>query len=267
MPLAIKVGKGTSSSPPPRRGVDRVRPLEPVAPVTGRSVYVGFVPVGWAALISDDDRSLAVLTELGDDAPRVTQGYGGWEEVDRRGRTSLTHWTGFKPMGIELDLTFDDLDAGKSVETAVDILEALAGRGRRRPAGGPPPLIVDTASVMAHDVRTDPDTRWVITDLEFDDDETIVNHAGNRVRVDVTVHLLQHVSDKRLQDRAAAARQRNKSRKKNSATRRYTVKQGDTLQKIARAKLGDAGRWTQIAKLNGLRDPRAVKPGQVIRLP
>jgi nucleoid-associated protein YgaU len=36
---------------------------------------------------------------------------------------------------------------------------------------------------------------------------------------------------------------------------------------IARRELGDAGRWTEIAKLNGMRDPRAVKPGARIRLP
>jgi nucleoid-associated protein YgaU len=31
--------------------------------------------------------------------------------------------------------------------------------------------------------------------------------------------------------------------------------------------LGDARRWREIADLNGIRDPRAITVGQVLRLP
>jgi hypothetical protein len=36
---------------------------------------------------------------------------------------------------------------------------------------------------------------------------------------------------------------------------------------VARKKLGDAGRWPELAQLNGIRDPLAVKAGARIRLP
>jgi nucleoid-associated protein YgaU len=39
------------------------------------------------------------------------------------------------------------------------------------------------------------------------------------------------------------------------------------LLAIAARELGDADRWVELAELNGLRDPRAITPGQVIRLP
>jgi nucleoid-associated protein YgaU len=47
----------------------------------------------------------------------------------------------------------------------------------------------------------------------------------------------------------------------------YTVKRGDTLSSIAADQLGDYRRWTEIADLNDIRDPRRVKVGQTLRLP
>ncbi|MER7874821.1 N-acetylmuramoyl-L-alanine amidase [Streptomyces solisilvae] len=47
----------------------------------------------------------------------------------------------------------------------------------------------------------------------------------------------------------------------------YTVGKGDTLWSIAASKLGDGSRWTEIAKLNGLKDPGAIAVGQKLKLP
>ncbi|MEV7793428.1 LysM peptidoglycan-binding domain-containing protein [Streptomyces sp. NPDC087512] len=47
----------------------------------------------------------------------------------------------------------------------------------------------------------------------------------------------------------------------------YTVKKGDTLWGIAHARLGDGGRWGEIAKLNGLKDANALSVGQKLKLP
>lgn len=47
----------------------------------------------------------------------------------------------------------------------------------------------------------------------------------------------------------------------------YTVRQHDTLVKIAREKLNDARRWTEIAKLNGLKNADNIRPGTEILLP
>lgn len=239
----------------------------PKKPVVGNPADVDTVPIGWALLRAEDDRTLSVLCELDDGPPRVTDGYGGWNEVDRRGRVSLTDWAGFKPISIELDLYLDDFDAGKSVEGAIDVLEALGGRGRLATGGQPPVLIVNTQGVMPFDAHVFPGARWVINDLEWDDDATIVNDYGNRVRAGVTVSLLQHVDDQRLQDRALAARRKLRKSEHNGARRRVVAKSGDTLMSIARRELGDAGRWTQLAKINGIRDPRSIRSGAVIRLP
>lgn len=245
---------------------ERQRRNPPTRPLSGgRASERIVVPIGWALLQASDDPALSIVVELGDSAPRVTQGYGGWDSVERARRVALTSWRGFEPVAIELELFIDNLAEGKSIEPVLDILEALAGRGRRSTGGEPPLLRVDTSGVMPHDLTASPDVRWVITDLDWDDEDTIVNHAGNRIRAGVTVALLQHVRDTRLEDRALLARRQAQA--KQGAKRTYTAKTGETLVTIARDKLGDPGRWDELAKLNNIRDPRGIKSGARIKLP
>lgn len=54
-----------------------------------------------------------------------------------------------------------------------------------------------------------------------------------------------------------------------AAAKTYTVKAGDTLSKIAKEHLGNAGAYMKIFDLNKdqLSDPNKIKPGQVLRLP
>ena len=47
----------------------------------------------------------------------------------------------------------------------------------------------------------------------------------------------------------------------------YTVLRGDTLTGIAAKVYRDAAIWRQIAKANGIRDPRRLQPGLVLNLP
>lgn len=65
--------------------------------------------------------------------------------------------------------------------------------------------------------------------------------------------------------KAAAARRRANGR----AQTMHTVKSGDTLSKIAKKYLGDAGRYPEIFKANQpmLTDPNKIFPGQVLRIP
>ena len=54
-----------------------------------------------------------------------------------------------------------------------------------------------------------------------------------------------------------------------AAAKTYTVQAGDTLSKIAKEHLGNAGSYMKIFELNKdqLSDPDKIKPGQVLRLP
>lgn len=66
---------------------------------------------------------------------------------------------------------------------------------------------------------------------------------------------------------AAGLEDPRRSTERGAAAQSYEVRQGDTLSGIARDQLGDAGRWPDIAALNGLEDPDAIRPGQSLRLP
>jgi LysM repeat protein len=49
--------------------------------------------------------------------------------------------------------------------------------------------------------------------------------------------------------------------------RRYTVRSGDTLSKIAREFYGDAHAYMRIAEANGIADPNRIFPGQDLVIP
>lgn len=54
-----------------------------------------------------------------------------------------------------------------------------------------------------------------------------------------------------------------------TSAKTYTVKAGDTLSKIAKEHLGNAGAYMKIFDLNKdqLSDPDKIKPGQVLKMP
>jgi hypothetical protein len=47
----------------------------------------------------------------------------------------------------------------------------------------------------------------------------------------------------------------------------YTVKQGDTLQGLSSNLLNEPSKWNEVARLNGLKNPNRIFPGQVIDVP
>lgn len=49
--------------------------------------------------------------------------------------------------------------------------------------------------------------------------------------------------------------------------KRYVVQRGDTLSSIAGALYDDPTQWRPIASANGLDDPLAIRPGQVLSIP
>ncbi len=46
-----------------------------------------------------------------------------------------------------------------------------------------------------------------------------------------------------------------------------TLRRGDRLDQIATGIYQDPGRWREIARLNGIRDPRRLEPGQLLLVP
>lgn len=246
-------------------------------------------PVGFVAIVCDDPPR-TVVARLGPERPDVSSGYGGWEEVARPRRSTVTSWTGQPARRMALSVVIDNHYAGTSIEDQIRDLERMA----LPRAGGQPPTVTLLARGGHIPYRN---LTWVIDTLEWGD--AIMNAHGNRTRQAATVTLLQYVADDLIDARSrksSAQRRREKkarlsgkNSKKNARAKRKPAARnrrsarggghhrsadagavafdGDDLMSVAARELGDARRWREIADLNGIRDPRAVTVGQVLRLP
>jgi nucleoid-associated protein YgaU len=222
---------------------------------------------GTISIGSGPDPALVVNALLDEETAEVTSGYGGWDLISRPRRTSLTQWTGAEPFRMTLPILLDRFADGEgSVEAEIRNLELMASV----PRGLQEPPRIFLAGPVPHT-----DLTWVLEDLTWG--ATLVNSAGDRTRQHVTLALLQYVKPDRITVKSSAVRKRERARGKpkpgNSPDRGsgdvliYTCVTGDTLSKIAARELGSAGRWHEIAKLNGLRDPNNLHLGQKLRMP
>jgi LysM domain len=264
-------------------------------------------PLGWVRIRSTDP-PITIQCRLGPDAPNVTQGYGGWSEVARPRRSTLSVWQGIPALRMDLSILLDRFRIQSSIEQQIAQLERLSGPSA---SDGAPARVKITArgNAVPRQGRI-----WVIDSLSWGD--RAMNAKGNRVRQQVTLGLLEYVHDVRVDQGSPAQRQVAKAkatktrvgapRKRVVATKgRLSTSPataprsapsggdsalsavqtsgsaivvatapapsaygtGDDLLSIAARELGDANRWVEIAQLNGIRDPRSITPGQVIRLP
>jgi hypothetical protein len=224
------------------------------------------------SLVQVDPSGPTVVAALGDGPPTLS-GEGGWEVVKRPKWVGFTNWEGIDPYTLDIPLLFDGFARDVSVERDLGLMQMMM-----RPAVTPstrPPIIRAVGPVpMTH-------LRWVITNIEWGD--CVRRADGARTRQFVTLHLLQFIPPDVMvagtSSPAEAAQVRaTSSGGVTSATTpapatpapsaaTYTVRSGDTLSAIAARVLGNANRWQEIANLNSIRDPRALRVGQVLRLP
>jgi nucleoid-associated protein YgaU len=67
--------------------------------------------------------------------------------------------------------------------------------------------------------------------------------------------------------REAAVQAVDPPRSSPTVEKTYVVRRGDTLSSIAAALYRDAGRWRELARANGITNPRDLRPGQVLTAP
>lgn len=259
--LTGKKGAATSSI----GGLPKASKSAKVTGITGAPPFdARKVPAGWAALVAN---GMVVLARLGEGPALTSGGYGGWEVISRRGRVGLTDYAGRDPLTLTLPLLLDAYAAGGSVEQQRTTLEGMAG------TWGVPPVPVPARIYgvgLPHREK-----RWVINDLSFGDGVEF-NAAGQLARQPVTVTLLEHVDGGKLIV-SKVKRQHRKApdgTKLNPSLKRVVVHQGDTLTTIAVAVYGAAKYWKKIAAVNvdkhghkPIRDPKALRQGQVLKIP
>jgi nucleoid-associated protein YgaU len=196
-----------------------------------------------------------VWFQLGPTNPVISDGYGGWEVVQRPHRVALTNWTGRNPFAMSLDLFINEFRSHDSIEARIAKLERMALPRQDADVHKPPAVRIDGDAIPHTNLP------WVIQKLAWG---TTERHPvrGYRTRQQVTVDLLQHIEGSLVNERGVQP-----GHGVQPKYRTYTVKQGDTLFKIAAKLLGNYRRWSEIAKLNNLSDPRHPPVGRKLRIP
>lgn len=133
--------------------------------------------------IAGKQRPRLVAEQIDDDT--IAAGVGGWEVLPRPFRTPMTAWTGSPGISWTLPLSFDGLDAtsSSSVERELATLESWGKPSDDRDV--PPPL-----TVHAQVGRGAATAKWVIQDIAYG--AQVRNDAGDRIRQDLTLTLLEY---------------------------------------------------------------------------
>lgn len=196
-----------------------------------------------------------LVARLGDMDPQITSGYGGWSTLARARRRALPTFDGPEPYRLSFSIVLDAFAENKSVEAEIRKLERMAIPAH----SGRPPTKVRIYGYMPMDNSRNASAWWVIDSLEWT--ESLRSKVGQvRTRQGANLVLMALPPDSSLKIRKSP-------RLPGARIKRYKVKKGDTLQKIAAKYLGTSRRWKEIAKLNGIRDPAKLKVGKIIKLP
>jgi hypothetical protein len=228
------------------------------------------VRTGWLVVQTiQRDPEIRVRCRLGKDFPKPTSGYGGWETVDRPHLRKITDWApnGTEPVRIEVSFLMGDYkDPHNSIEGEFRDLERMAGLDK---SGVEPPLVVWEGNAP-HDYRENKTQPWYIESLTWDN--IAKNTLGNVFCCEGVLTFCSFVEEEMTRLTPSGRNRRAKKKPlaghdRTSGHKPYTVREGDTLSKIASRRLGRADRWKEIAKLNKLRDPRNIHVGQRLKMP
>lgn len=176
-------------------------------------------------------------------APESSRGgrVGVWSAASRPGRTPLSRQTE-KSLKAHAFTALVGVDPEASIEARLTALDALAHAGTRV-------QFVYGAGEAGW---------WTITDLSVQILERVAG-SNDASRAEVTFTLTE-----------ANAGQQAAPQSFTTRWRTHTVRKGDTLYRIAAKYLGRGGRWKEIAKANGIKNPKAktgLKVGRRLRIP
>lgn len=201
-----------------------------------------------AVRISCDDPSANLILALGAESPKITGGVGGWEITGRPRQVSMTTWAGVEPFQVALSVMLDGYAAGRSVESELRTLVAIArGDGESQPG-----LCRVTGIALPVD-------RWVIEAMEVGD--ALLGSDGERTRQPLTLTLREYVPPSYLQLRRSA------TQGAKGKTKVISSRKGDTPAAIARRQ---RCAWTAIRDLNLATVHKAsqvLKTGTRLRVP
>lgn len=207
-----------------------------------------------------EDKKLSFKSRFFDKPPQQVAGGPVLARVERPKKKSLTEWTNREPFSQELNFKLhDESEQGEEIEAEIRKLEKMQGLDRGDPE--PPHVTVmgDPPGCVPHDLHDWSEGRWWVEAVVEDVDKTRRNKEGNRFLYIGTIKLTEVVEDDTLTELPH-------KKKRKPKQKRYKVRKGDTLSKIAKDEKVKGG-WQALAKLNKIRDPKKIKIGQTLRLP
>lgn len=210
---------------------------------------------------------------LGDGAPEISDGYGGWQVIDRARNVGLVQWNGRNPLTIKIPIMFDNFADGTSLEPDIRQLEKMAGAEINMKQ--PPLVLINSMGVVPHDAHDATQNDWVISEIEWGDSDR--NEWGNRVRQAATVTVMEYTYDDVIGGIGARPSSKSKKKARGKNKRRHYVVHGanETLVSIAHKELKNSHLWRRIRDVNLnkhrkpiYRDPYKVIPmGTILTMP
>lgn len=227
------------------------------------------LPRGYIRLDSQVPR-LSLQLLLDESIPHITEGYGGWQDVTRPRRRALSRFVSLPTFKMVIGVVLDGYRRQNSIEDGCVVLERMSLPPN--PWAEPPVL-----KISGHIPHKDLD--WVITQIAWG--AAIRRADGPRTRQQATLTFMQYVDEDRVAFKRAAeisrdndskerkSKKNESSSKKNTSSQRhsYQVKEGDTLQSIASAQLGDYRLASKLADFNKIRSSANLKIGKRILIP
>lgn len=191
--------------------------------------------------------------------PERSGGVGVWDDIARDGRDPAVEYTGQAPDEMRVPVLVNGIDADgygkdRSVEPKIKQLEAF---GRRTEKTGEPPVLRLSGPIRHGGMQ------WVLADLERGPYE--VTRTGTTIKAEFVLVLKRYVAADVL---LSPAKRSGKATGKKART--TTVVKSDLRQGLAAVSArvyGTTSKAKAIAKLNGIRDPKHIRVGQVLRLP
>lgn len=186
-----------------------------------------------------------ITVDMGDGPATPTGGFAGWEEVARVQRRAMTAFEGLPAKTQDVPILIDGYREDRSVERQVEAVLSLGGAVVFTAVG---PIFGSGGRFVFGD---EPE----FTEQIRASDETLL-------RARIVLKLMGYVPAA-----AAGEKPRPHIALGEAVPLEYTVRQGDTLVKIAYAQYHDRSRWKEIGEKNGIQDPhKKLKPGTVLVL-
>lgn len=222
--------------------------------------------------------SLTLPFQIDPETSELAGGVGGWTQTTRPRELAGLEYTGTPLFTLDLPLWFDQFTGRSEPGTIEPIIELCRRWGWPAvPYGDPPVLQVQYATYSQ--------LRFVLTDLTVAN--TIRRGDGQISQALITLSLTEYlgltaaispidsVRNQVLGLPVAApvahpttAPAKTTTGKTITPTyRTVVVKAGDTLWALAGTYLHNSNRWTEIASLNGIRDPRTLQIGTRLKIP